>query len=783
MVSNGYSRRVRLGVAATLICAAPCLGAAHSSISVPAGSLDTALTELARQSGAEMVSGEAGLASVRTAGIFGYLTPEKALAKLLAGTGFRAIQLAPGSFRIERMPALQRPHIAATPLPPPAPESQPEIIVRASKQPVKRLRFPGSVVVVDPAALPGGDAGDLDDVARTLPVLQTTVLGNGRNKIFVRGIADSSFNGAAQSTTGIYFGDVAVGYSGVEPALVTYDIERIEIMEGPQGTLYGSGSIGGIIRLTPKAPDTARVAASASVEGSETLHGEAGDAVRAMANVPIVDGKLAIRAVAYQARDGGYIDDLRRELKNVNRSDTYGGRLALRATPGDGWTIDVSGLGQRISGSDGPYAEGYPLARKAYAAQPYYSSVILGRAIVTKDWTSGLQLTSASGYVERRSDDVFDATASQLSAGEAEYDDARAGRLITQEVRLSRTMASGTSWLIGASYLNDREIEDRTFGSAAKPVDIIGVTNQTTNISVFGEGTLPLGRLALTGGVRLTSARTDGEPSAKPIAGSFVRGRSTRRADPTLAFSWALGDSLALFGRVQTGYRTGGIAVARGVGRVADFLSDEIRMGEIGIRHERRNVTGVNASITVSYARWTAIQADLLDRRGQPYTANIGDADIVAIEASAEWVPVRRLVLAASGLYTANNIAGPLLLTSVKGNRRLPETPPLSAVASASYRWPGRSGGEWHAGANIQYVGRSVLGPGDLLDLSQGAYAVAGLDAGWKRGHYGVRFNVDNIADTRANRFAFGNPFEFARRAETVPLQPLNARLAFDVAW
>ena len=781
MGSNGYSRRVSLGVCSlALIWAIPSAAALRSDIAVPAGPLATVLTELARQSGAEMVSGEAGLTTVVVPGVKGRLTAEAALGKLLAGTGFRAVRLGPGSFRVERVPP--PPHVQAATVAPPVRSAPEDIIVQASKHPVRQLRFPGSILVIDPDRLPGGRAADLDDVARTQPVLQSTALGNGRNKIFVRGIADSSFNGATQSTTGVYFGDVALGYSGVEPALVTYDIERIEIMEGPQGTLYGSGSIGGIVRLTPAVPDASHIAATGTAGIGTTTKGSISDEVRAMVNVPLIDGKLALRAVAYQDRDSGYIDDPRRKLSNINRSETYGGRLALRATPGGGWTIDVSGLGQRIDTAEGQYAEGSPLARKTFAAQPFFSSVLLGRAIITKDWASGLQLTSATGYVERRSDDVFDATASQLSAGEAEYDDARAGRLFTQELRLSRTLASGTSWLIGASYLDDQEVENRTFGPAANPVDIIGVANRTTNTSIFGEATLPFGRLAITVGARITSARTDGEPSARPSAVKFVRGRSTRRADPTLAFSWAVGDSWALYGRLQTGYRTGGIAVARGVGRVADYLSDEIRMGEIGIRHERHGATGLTAAAAVSYARWTAIQADLLDRRGQPYTANIGDADIVAVEASAEWVPVRRLVLSASALYTSNSITGPLLLTSVKGNRRLPETPPLSAIASAGYRWPG-AGGEWHAGANIQYVGRSVLGPGDLLDLSQGNYAVAGLDAGWRRGRFGVRLRIDNLTDARANRFAFGNPFEFARRAETVPLQPLNAQLAFDVAW
>ena len=76
-------------------------------------------------------------------------------------------------------------------------------------------------------------------------------------------VADSSFAGAAQSTASIYFGDVQLGYSGADPSIRLYDMQSVEVMEGPQGTLYGTGSIGGVIRLTPKAVDLTRFGGSA----------------------------------------------------------------------------------------------------------------------------------------------------------------------------------------------------------------------------------------------------------------------------------------------------------------------------------------------------------------------------------------------------------------------------------------------------------------------------------------------------------------------------------------
>ena len=86
-------------------------------------------------------------------------------------------------------------------------------------------------------------------MAGQTPILQTTALGAGRNKLFIRGIADSSFNGATESTASLYLDDVQIAFAGPDPGLKLYDIGEIEIAEGPQGALHGSWSIGGIVRL------------------------------------------------------------------------------------------------------------------------------------------------------------------------------------------------------------------------------------------------------------------------------------------------------------------------------------------------------------------------------------------------------------------------------------------------------------------------------------------------------------------------------------------------------
>ena len=781
---------------APLIAAAICLPlpaqARDAAISIPPTTLDVALVMLARQAGVEIISTEAGLRSVRTPAVQGTMPVRTALDRLLAGTGYRAEGTA-GGYRIVRAPPPRRAPLsrpAAPPLPPPPPSPTPEVVVTASKQPIPLLRYPGSLTVI--AALPvtpAQQAGDMTDMARSMPILQSTQLGAGRNKVFIRGVADSSFNGSTQSPASLYLDDVQLNYSGPDPGLRLYDMRSIEVLEGPQGTLYGAGAIGGVIRMTSNPVELSRSAAAVSAGTTVMRGGSQGFDGAGMVNLPIANDRLGLRVVGYDVRDGGFIDDAGRGRSRVNRSDTIGGRAAVRFEPGGGWRIDASGVGQRIETRDGQYADTIegPLTRRSRIAQPFDNSLLLGRLVITKTWDSGLNLVTATGVVGYRSTDQFDATPRPTTGAPIPVTTIYKARhnkiLLSQEARLSRSLPGGGSWVAGFTLVSDRDILSRSLGSPGNDLDIIGVTNVTKAASAFGEATFVIAKgVSVTGGARVTTARTDGSPSSTPRSNNFVKGRLTRRIDPTLAVSWRVTSDMALFARFQTGYRTGGLAVSSGVGRVSDFQPDEITVGELGIRKLRRRPLGLAFSASLSMAHWTNIQADLVNRRGQPYTANIGDARIETAEANIDWIPIDGLRLSASFLFTDNKVSGPLADLSKRNNRRLPETPAFAAHGSASYTW--RMGATSpRIGLTADYVGRSVLGTGDLLDVSQGKYWVVGMSAGlrWKRVDFDL--SADNVTNSTANRFAFGNPFSLTYRDQTTPLRPTNIRFAVGISW
>jgi iron complex outermembrane receptor protein len=747
------------------------------------------LSTLARQAEIDIGGIDAGLSRMSSPGLSGTMSVETALDRLLANTPFMARMVAPDAYRLVRRPAPSRVALSVPPARAIAAQSPSqtagdvgsgEVVVRGAKRNISLALYPGSVIVIplgeDGWGPHSGDGQSF--LLRQTPILQSTELGSGRNKLFIRGIADSSFTGPTQATAGTYFGDVRTGYNGPDPNLNLYDLDRVEVLEGPQGALYGAGSIGGIIRLSPRAPDLTRISGSFDTGVSTTSHGAMGYDVAAMLNLVPWEDHAAFRIVAYRNVQGGYIDDPGRRLSNVNGNSETGGRLSVRLRPADGLFIDISGIYQKNQQPDLQYAltEGPPLTRLSAIAQPFKDNYKLGRFVVTKVWDSGLSLLAATGHVEHETDQRFDATRPGRFAFPVAYDEHNTITLTTQEVRLARKLSDGRSWLVGASYVHDVTGKAREFGYLDIQRDLIGVTNRTEEKSLFTSTTQKVGpSLSVTVGARYTHSRMDGDPSTTSRS-PFIRGRSTSRVDPELAVSYKLSPRLALFSQYQQGFRTGGLAVAPGVGRVASFEDDKIRVGELGLRLVRHGATGLAMVGSVSYARWSDIQADLVSLNGFPYTANVGDGRIYSFEGSFDWVPVVGLKLTGAVFLNHSRLVRPAPDFVSSGRRPLPDTPSVSATMGAS--WTRKLGwADLRLEANGRYVGSSRLGVGPVLDLPYGEYWQTGAAATLKLKPFDVVLSADNLLDTRGNRFAIGNPFGVAFRDEITPLRPRTIRL------
>lgn len=767
-------------------------------IEIQGGRLDQAIIALGRQAGISIALADPSLGKLRVRAVRGRVDAVTALRRLLSGTdlGFSAIDA--HSFRILRIP--RAPEVAVnrapatrpkpvTALPPIVPESPPpDLIVTASKRDTGLANFPGSVSVVsfEGRFAPTPGARGTGAIVDRLPVLSETSLGPGRNKLFIRGVADSSFSGPTEATVGQYLGDVRLNYNAPDPDIDLYDVRQVEVLEGPQGTLYGAGSLGGIVRLIPAPPSFDDTALTLRAGISNTAHGAHGNDFAAMVNLPLFKDRLALRAVGYRRIEGGYINDARRGLANVNHSAISGGRLALRVNPGNGWTVDAGLVIQDIATRDGQYSEtNQPaLARASSIAQPFDNDYRLGQITVHKSWGK-LKLNSASAIVKHGVSERFDATQS-LSPSPVAFDQDLAITLITNETKLSRTAPDGRGWVAGLSLVSDQERLTRALGDPAAPSRLSGVRNTLFDGALFGEWTFGIVRhVNLSLGARISFSRQTGEAiDLAEVDGSELARNDTRWL-PLVAIAWQPVPQLIVYARYQEGYRTGGLSVARtGSGVSATkFEPDTIATYEVGTRFGDSSGGRFGAAIALSYAQWENIQADLVDRSGFPFSANIGNGRILGLSASATWRPVPSVKLEGLVFLNDSDLFQPAPGYARAQSNELPNIARIGGRIAAS--WSAQISPDWRLTTNgaVRYVGRSNLGVGTVLDISQGRYVDTAVDLRLTYHSIGISFGVTNLADVRANRFSLGNPFGVADRLQQTPLRPRTFRIGLDAAF
>jgi outer membrane receptor protein involved in Fe transport len=780
------------GAAAALAIAAAFVwpqSAQAKYFNVPPGSIGAVAAALAAQAGVTIIVADPTIAALRSPGVRGDLGLRAALARALRGTAAEALFYDPVTIRIVRR---QPPRAKPAPTPPPAsPDNAappPDIVVTATKQNYLADTYPGTVRIVDLA--PGWGAGNAANgtaaITRLLPSLAATNLGPGRDKLFIRGIADSSFSGPTQATTGQYLGDVRINYNAPDPDLNLYDIKRVEVLTGPQGTLYGAGSLGGIVRLVPNMPDTHDLSVTASGNLALTRHGGLSRDGAGMLNLPIADGRVALRFVVFGGLRAGYIDAPARGLRDINATRHYGERFMARAEDLSGWTVDVGFVAQNITNEDGQYTlrSDPPLTRDNAIAQPFHNDYRLGY-VTARRALGEADLVSTTSIARHLLATVFDATGHDGTTTPTRFEEDNDITLISHETRVSGG-SSRAPWLAGIEALFSSSILSRTLGPVGAPEQITGVVNIQAEASAFGQYSHRLSR-TLTGtiGERVTFANGTGILIDQ---GSGPSQRSTRNAvrlSGTLALDWHPVGPLSAFFHYQQGYRAGGLAVApSGSGLVSQkFTADDLNMNELGIRFGDEAQGRLSIRAAIFAADWNHIQADLVDSAGLPYTTNIGRGHIYGLDGQIIWRPISTITLLAAAFVNNSSLSKPDPAFATATPQTLPNVARGGGRIAVAWHRTVAPGVTLSADAAMRYVGQSRLGVGQLLDIVQGDYTIADASARLDFGKVGLSLALDNLSDTRANTFAFGNPFTLSGRDQITPLRPRTIRLGFDARF
>jgi iron complex outermembrane receptor protein len=302
---------VPFAIGAASAAMAQSVESARLSVDIPAQPLAQALAAFADQTSLQIVYVSDLVRDKSSESVSAGTRVREALSRLLRETGLKFEYLTPRSIRILGIAAPTIEPISFV-----SEEMIDDIIVTANRRNQDLQNVPITVQVLTGATLSNLNVKTFDDFVSYLPGVTAHGVGPEQNSIYVRGLATTEFPNEASGTNGvfpnvaIYLDEQSAQLPGRNLDIYAADLERIEVLEGPQGTLFGAGAEAGAIRYITNKPKLNVTEGSADAGYSTTAHGAPSSAVTAVINIPLIDDALAVRGVIYNDRRGGYIDNI-----------------------------------------------------------------------------------------------------------------------------------------------------------------------------------------------------------------------------------------------------------------------------------------------------------------------------------------------------------------------------------------------------------------------------------------------------------------------------------------
>ena len=588
-----------------------------------------------------------------------------------------------------------------------------EIVVTANKlNATKVLDTPASIQALSGDALQQDGASGIMDIAGDIPGLSIQDLGPGDKKYVIRGI---NSNGA--STTGVYYGEAVISGSnaddggGFESDIRLYDLNRVEVLRGPQGTLYGASSMSGTIRFIPKLPNLNNVEGYGTAEYSNTVHTPKENYnFNGAVNLPIIDGVLAVRAVGWKQYDAGFVDQTRVGtvglVRGVNDDDVGGARVAVRYQPFEDLTVDANYTRQteKSGGSSrwtpagitafngGPIApiQGCDLCNTDVTQSPWTDNLQVFGATVTYDTHHGT-VTATSNQFNRTTGFTFDSTPILVSFDvpiAAETLEPRTRRVNSSELRYASQLDSPVNFVIGGYREHEKQdlavevIRTNDFGlvngpfSSANEDDALanpdgntffGRTDSrtTTQWAGFGEVTWKVtDALTAIAGVRYFTETLNGVQTQTHPFGGFPPDAPNLVPieDPEQSFnkitwkenvSYKFSDALLAYETISTGFRSGGLnAVSEPFEPIPKaYAPDSLTNFEAGIKGRLFNNT-LEYQLDGYFIRWDNIQVqETTADAAFVYLGNAGRAHVKGVEFELTARPIEYLTATFAGSY------------------------------------------------------------------------------------------------------------------------------------
>jgi len=705
---------------------------------------------------------------------------------------------------------------AASAADPAASAGDTEIIVTASKRGTQTVQSaPLSIQAISGDTLRAKGAIDFIDFGTTVSSLQFQDLGPGDKKYIIRGVTST---GAA--TVGVYYDEAVITAAnandggGRNADIRLLDLERIEVLKGPQGTLYGASSMSGTIRYISNKPNLKEFSATVAGEVSTTEKGGPNYLLWTALNAPLVTDRLGIRLVGWYDDKSGYVDAVRipaGRRNDLNNDLTGGGRALIRAVPIDDLVLTASATIQstRSEGSSrytppgalsfGNAAAGFPpvrgddLINTDLALSPWRELLhIYG---FTAEYSTSIgTFTGTTNYYDRKIDYSFDSSPILFFFGvpiPAVTLQPQSRSVWSSEIRFASKLRGPINFVLGGfvqyedSQFEVQVIKTDRFGnpigrfSRLNADDALNNPNGNTFFgrtdkqtldqqAVFGEITADVTRtLSATFGIRyFHSDNRAAQETTHPFGGftsSPVGVQFNQSDDSKTTFkgniTWKPSRSLLVYATAAQGFRVGGVNAAN-LPFTSDiprsYKPDTLWNYEIGVKSTILN--GIHANVTGYYIDWTDTQVRAVDRTGAfPFTTNAGKVNIYGIEGELDGEIVRNLTFTAAASYQDATLGADTPFIPGNPNQglkgdTLPNVPAFQGSAALSYKVPLRQklDGVFRVDANYRGPTQTQYSSRSPFNVRLDDYALVNLRASLVGNGWSAALFVRNVTDVRA---------------------------------
>jgi outer membrane receptor protein involved in Fe transport len=690
------------------------------------------------------------------------------------------------------------------------------IVVTAEKRSEDIQQVPMSVGVIDSSTLENLHATSLSDYAGYIPGF--TVIDNGspgQAQLGVRGISPLS----AGSTVATYIDETPLGTSSNYGAgsnsvldLLPYDLQSVELLRGPQGTLYGAVALGGVLRYVTKAPDLDQWSFRVGADGfTVESASDAGWTGRAAVNAPIVPGQLALSASVARQDNPGYIDNVHTGVKDQNSNTQQAAHLQMLWKPNDDLSVRLQAIESKNDSDSNSVVALDPISLKPtygdfkddnYVAQPYFKKVDYLNATV--NWNLGFaDFVSATSYSEQEQHSALDASLVYgvlfplfglpgPGISVVTYD--LKLYKTTQEFRLQSKQDGPVEWLIGGFWTSENSKQNQAASAqfldsssipGLDPLAVIALPSTYKEYAFFGDLTYKFNTtFDVTGGMRYAhNKQTFEQINSGALTGTGTA--SGNSAEDVLTWSFSprmhLSPDQMLYMRIATGYQPGGPNVST-PGVPQSVNASRLTNYELGWKAMFDDNRWM-LDIAAYDIEWTDIQVSAA-ANGLAYLANGGTARSSGMEFSTLYSPIAGLRLGLNGAYTDAKLTEDIpSLGGVNGDR-LPSIPKWSASATADYSWPVFNEWTGRVGGGYRYVGSTFSGLENTTgSYPQDSYGVFDLNADLSNDHWTFRLFAKNLADERVytNLSALPNALtRVVNKVTGVPLAPRTIGIGFD---